>query len=83
MNAEVPEWMKPSKSGVILAGKQRKGPDGSSQTYLEVLEMGKKIDATVLNWLFQLYLRTNVPMKIQIGGGYNWYGTTEFFDIAK
>jgi hypothetical protein len=81
MNTEVPEWMKPSKSGVILTGKQREGPDGTKQTYLEVLELGKKIDSTVLNWLFRLYLKTGVPMKIQIGGGYNLYGNDSFFDM--
>jgi hypothetical protein len=83
MNTEVPEWMKPNESGVILTGKQREGPDGTKQTYLEVLELGKKIDSTVLNWLFRLYLRTNIPIKVQIDGGYNWYGTTEFFQEVK
>jgi len=83
MNTEVPEWMKPSKSGVILTGKQRDSPDGTKQTYLEVLELGKKIDSTVLNWLFRLYLRTGVPIKVQIDGGYNWYCTTEFFQEVK
>ena len=83
VNPEVPEWMKPSDSGVILTGKQRESPDGSKQTYLEVLELGKKIDSTVLNWLFRLYLRTNIPIKVQIDGGYNWYGTTEFFQEVK
>jgi hypothetical protein len=83
MNTEVPEWMKPSDSGVILTGKQRDSPNGTKQTYLEVLELGKKIDSTVLNWLFRLYLRTSIPIKVQIDGGYNWYGTAEFFDTTK
>jgi hypothetical protein len=75
--------MKPSESNVIITGKQSEHPDGSKHVYLEVTEMGKKIDATVLNWLFRLYLRTNIPIKVQIGGGYNWYGTAEFFDTTK
>ena len=77
-NDNVPEWMKPSKSGVIITAKDWTHPDGSKQIFLEILEMGKKIDSTVLNWLFQTYLRTQVPMKIQIGGGYNLYGNESF-----
>jgi len=82
-NDNVPEWMKPSKSGVIITAKDWTHPDGSKQVFLEILEMGKKIDSTVLNWLFRTYLRTQVPMKIQIEGGYNWYGTNEFFEATK
>jgi len=82
-NDNVPEWMKPSKSGVIITAKDWTHPDGSKQVFLEILEMGKKIDSTVLNWLFRTYLRTQVPMKIQIEGGYNWYGTNEFFESTK
>ena len=82
-NDNVPEWMKPSESGVIITTKDWTHPDGSKQVFLEILEMGKKIDSTVLNWLFRTYLRTQVPMKIQIEGGYNWYGTNEFFESTK
>jgi hypothetical protein len=82
-NDNVPEWMKPSESGVIITPKDWTHPDGSKQVFLEILEMGKKIDSTVLNWLFRTYLRTQVPMKIQIEGGYNWYGTNEFFESTK
>ena len=83
MNTEVPEWMKPNESGVILTGKQKEGPDGTIFQYLEVLEMGKKIDSSILNWLFRLYLRTGVPVKVQIDGGFNWYGNEAFFDMEK
>jgi hypothetical protein len=82
-NTDVPEWMKPSKSGVIITGKQSEHQDGSKHVYLDVVETGRKIDATVLNWLFRLYLRTSIPIKVQIDGGYNWYGTTEFFQEVK
>jgi hypothetical protein len=76
-------WMKPSESGVIISGKEWVDTDGAKQVFLEVLEMGKKIDPTVLNWLFRLYLRTAIPMKIQIDGGYNLYGTAEFLNAIK
>ena len=79
----LPMWMKPSESGVIISGKDWVDADGAKQVFLEVLEMGKKIDPTVLNWLFQLYLRTAIPMKIQIDGGHNLYGTAEFLNAIK
>jgi hypothetical protein len=75
--------MKPSKAGVILTGKEWEDADGTKQVFLEVLEMGKKIDSTVLNWLFRLHLRTAIPMKIQIDGGHNLYGTDEFIKAIK
>jgi hypothetical protein len=76
-------WMKPSESGVIISGKEWEDAEGSKQVYLEVTETGRKIDSTVLNWLFRLYLRTAIPMKVQIGGGHNGYGTNEFFEATK
>ena len=82
-NDNVPEWMKPSESGVILTGKEWEDANGTKQVFLEVLEMGKKIDSTVLNWLFRLHLRTAIPMKIQIGGGHNLYGPAEFLIAIK
>ena len=81
-NPDVPEWMKPSESNVILTAREWTHPDGSKHAYLNVVEMGKKIDSSVLNWLFRLYLRTQIPMKIQIDGGLNWYGSQEFFEAT-
>ena len=82
-NTDIPEWMKPNKAGVIITGMGWDRPDGSKQVYLEVTETGKKIDSTVLNWLFKLHLRAGIPLKIQIDRGYNWYGPKEFFQEAK
>ena len=79
----VPEWMKPSESGVIITAKEWEDAEGVKQVYLEVTETGRKIDSTVLSWLFRLFLRTTIPMKVQIGGGHNWYGTNEFFEATK
>jgi hypothetical protein len=77
-DTDVPEWLKPSESGVIITAREWDHPDGSKQTYLDVVETGRKIDSSVLNWFFRLYLRTQIPLKIQIGGGQNLYGTEEF-----
>jgi hypothetical protein len=75
--------MKPNKAGVIVTGMGWDQPDGSKQVYLEVTETGKKIDSTVLNWLFKLHLRAGIPLKIQIDRGYNWYGPKEFIEATK
>ncbi len=82
-NTDIPEWLKPNKAGVIVTGKEWQHPDGSTRVYLEVVETGKKIDSTVLNWLFKLHLRSNIPLKIQVDGGLNWYGTLDFFEATK
>jgi hypothetical protein len=74
--------MKPSESNVILTAREWTHPDGSKHAYLNVVEMGKKIDSSVLNWLFRLYLRTQIPMRIQIDRGLNWYGSQEFFEAT-
>jgi hypothetical protein len=75
--------MKPSKSGVIVTGKEWIHPDGSKQIYLDVIETGQKIDSSVLNWLFKLHLRTGISIKVQIDRGCNWYGPKEFFEVTK
>ena len=77
-NTDVPEWMKPSVSNVIITGKELEKPDGSKQIYLEVVEAGKKIDSRALNWLFRLHLRTKIPIRVQVEGFYNWYESPTF-----
>ena len=75
VNLEIPEWMKPSVSKIIIKKKRWKGGE-----YLSVMEMGEKIDSIVLNWLFIHHLSTNIPMRIQINGGFFNYGPPEFLN---
>ena len=72
-NLDIPEWIKPNISGVIIT--KRKWSDGD---YLEVLETNRKIDAEVLNWFFIYHLTTNIPLRIQVSKGWNNYGPLEF-----
>jgi len=82
LNGEIPEWMKPNKSNVIITRRDWDHPDGSKQMYLDVVEIGTKIDSTVLNWFFMFHLRTQIPLKIQIERGFNWYGSKEFIEAT-
>lgn len=74
-NMEIPEWFKPNLSNVIIT--RRNWRDGY---YLEVCEAGKKIDSTILNWIFHYHYTTNIPIKVQISGGWTNYGPKEFLD---
>ena len=80
-NSELPEWMKPSISKVIVSKKVWSGGE-----YLKVLEMGQKIDSDVLNWFFIHHLSTGIPMRIQVNGGMYNYGSPAFlkeFGVSK
>lgn len=74
-NYEIPEWMKPNLCGVIITRRAWKNGD-----YLSISEMGKKIDADVLNWIFLYHYTTDVPVRIQVNGGWYNYGHKEFLD---
>jgi hypothetical protein len=75
-NLEIPEWLKPNISKVIIT--KRKWSGGN---YLEVLECGQKMDSIVLNWLFHYHYTTTIPIKVQISGGWTNYGSKEFLDF--
>lgn len=77
-NLDFPEWMKPTNSKVILRFLSW-GKD-SKNIFLEARECGEKIDPNALNFLFSYHMRTNIPIKIQIDGGWNFYGPIEFLN---
>jgi uncharacterized cysteine cluster protein YcgN (CxxCxxCC family) len=69
----VPEWMKPERSGVILCRRERDGI-----AWLEVTEMGRKMDASVLNWLVLNVICKAQNIRYQIDGGWNYVGKPDF-----
>lgn len=75
-NMEIPEWMKPNLSKVIITRFPWK-----NGFYLTITEAGQKIDSVVLNWLFHYHYTTNIPIKVQVSGGWMNYGTKEFLDF--
>lgn len=71
---EIPEWLKPNLSKVIIVERSWEG----HSNYLEVFETGEKIDSTVLSWFFEYHLNTGNNISIQISGGWSHYGSEEF-----
>jgi hypothetical protein len=73
----IPEWMKPNKIGTILKERELDGIK-----YLEVTEAGKKLDSEVLTWVFNSMVnKTFENIKYQVSGGWNYFGTKEFFEM--
>lgn len=70
---DLPEWMKPNLSGVLVT--KRFWEKGE---YLEVIEANQKVDSVVLNWFFLHHYTTNIPLRIQVAGGFYNYGPEEF-----
>lgn len=76
----VPHWMKPSLANVILSKRKTKH---NEIEYIEMLEMGKQVDSTILNWVLQRYILANVNIRYQVGGGWNCVGTKEFVEALN
>lgn len=74
-NLEIPEWMKPNLSEVIITRRNWKNGE-----YLEINEMGNTIKSVVLNWLFIHHCTTGVPIRVQVSGGWNNFGPKEFLN---
>jgi hypothetical protein len=68
--------MKPNLSGVIITSREY----GENKKYLEVLEMGKKIDAEVLNWIFLHHYSTDIPIRVQVNRGWYNFGPKDFLN---
>jgi hypothetical protein len=80
MQYEIPEWMKPTLSNVILTMGEW-GED--KQPYLIVTECGKKLDSAVLWWVFNYSQSKNISLAFQLDGGWNFYGPKEFIDAIS
>lgn len=75
INLEIPEWLKPNLSGVIITRKQWKNGE-----YLEIKETNKEISSKVLNWIFTHHYTTDIPIRVQVCGGWNNYGPQDFLN---
>lgn len=72
-NMEIPEWLKPSVSKVIMSWKRYSGGN-----YLEVKECGEKMDSTVLNWIYIYAGQNNFNLAIEVAGSWYFRGPPEF-----
>lgn len=75
MDNEVPAWMKPSLSRVIMSLREWTGGQ-----YLHVKECGEKMDSTVLNWIYQYAEQRNFSLQIEVGGSWYFRGPEGFSD---
>jgi len=78
-NLNIPEWMKPNESGIIL----------TYSTYLDfeyllVTETNIPLKAEVLSWLFMEYINGNIGnFCYQLNSGLNYVGSTEFLNAVN
>jgi len=72
----VPLWMKPSESGVILTWRTVEGVE-----FLEACETDRKMDSAILSWMIMLHVNHKVNIRYMIAGGWNWIGSEEFLRI--
>lgn len=77
VDLEIPHWMKPNLSNVIIVNKKTKklGID-----YLEVVEMGNKIDSEILNFIIHYSLKNKLNLYYQVNYGWNYLGSNEFIE---
>lgn len=75
-NLDLPEWMKPSVSKIIILKEHDKK---RNIEYFDVFEMEEKIDSSVLCWLINYSFKSGIPMNIQVGGEMHQFG----FDRIK
>jgi len=78
MEKEIPEWMKPEYSNVILSGKQKNGI-----SFVLATEAGSDMRVEVLNWLLNFMIDKKVNLMYQVKGGWNWIGSPEFVDYMN
>lgn len=76
INHDIPEWMKPNLSKVILRSLTVNG-----FTYLKANEAGEKMDASVLSWLFSYLVDGKIKnLTYQIDKGWNFIGNKDFVE---
>lgn len=75
---EIPEWMKPEYSNVILSGKQKNGI-----SFVLATEAGGDMRVEVLNWLLNFMIDKKVNLMYQVKGGWNWIGSPEFVNYMN
>ena len=67
-NNNIPEWMKPSVSNVIIYKRNEDGKD-----LLEFTEAGSRLDPRILSWIFMNFVDEKIGnVKYQLDGGWNY-----------
>lgn len=76
-DSTIPQWMKPDRIHSILSLETR-----NNISYITVKEAGKRLDASVLSWLFTSYHQGSITnIRYELDGGWNFIGTDEFIKL--
>ena len=80
MHPEIfPEWMKPSESKVLINISEHSG-----HYFLNLLEMGEKMDSKVLSYTIMQYLQGKIPnIRWQVDGAWYTLGSNEFVQAVN
>jgi hypothetical protein len=77
-NLDIPEWLKPEISNVIIDTRIHKG-----HTYINLREAGNVVSSRVLNWFIQYVLKNQLNAVWQIEGGNYWMGNPDFVNAME
>lgn len=73
MNREVPEWLKPSLTDIIIDNQTINGID-----YVRAIEAGSNMNAEVLTWFIQFAIKNGYNAMWKVKGTSFWIGSPEF-----
>lgn len=76
----IPEWMKPSESGVIISWRAIKEID---EKYMEIIECGQKMPVEVLNWILHFHIKTRTNVQYRVEGGVSYLGSPKFIEMQE
>jgi hypothetical protein len=74
---DVPEWMKPSLSKVIMYWREI-----NDIPYMSIVECGQPINSSALNWIVQKALQNGLSVRYQVNGGWNMISSNPDFFTA-
>lgn len=75
---DIPEWLKPSLSNVIIRKSYVKISDVDVE-FIQVIEAGSVITSQILNWIFlELVIGKQYNVRYMVNGCYNHVGSREF-----
>jgi len=78
-NTNLPEWLKPSISNVIIHTRKTK----SNIDFWEIVECGKKIDSQVLNTILLYITNNGINIRYQVDSGWYFWGSPDFSKDMK
>lgn len=76
-NKDIPDWMRPDKSKVILTEKFYKGI-----SYIQMAETGKKVDSSILANVIQYAFLNGKNLEYNVEGKAHHIGSPEFMKLV-